>query len=74
MVVYPNKLEVIKGEEYVHLKGKKLCQFFSITNIEESNFNKILERFYNLGIAGLARENTQNSLGWILSMSYKYRK
>ncbi|GGE54714.1 hypothetical protein GCM10007140_01280 [Priestia taiwanensis] len=51
-----------------------MCQFFSITNIEESNFNKILERFYNLGIAGLARENTQNSLGWILSMSYKYRK
>lgn len=36
--------------------------FSQIDNIEESNFNKILERFYSLGIAGLARENIQNSL------------
>lgn len=37
-------------------------QFSQIPNIEESNFNKILERFYSLGVAGLTRENIQNSL------------
>lgn len=37
-------------------------QFSQIPNIEESNFNKILERFYNLKVAGLIRENIQNSL------------
>lgn len=37
-------------------------QFSPIPNIEESNFNKILERFYNLKVAGLIRENIQNSL------------
>lgn len=37
-------------------------QFSKIDNIEESNFNKILERFYSLGVAGLTRENIQNSL------------
>lgn len=37
-------------------------QFSEIPNIEESNFNKILERFYGLGVAGLTRENIQNSL------------
>ncbi|MGA4517078.1 hypothetical protein ACPA0F_07305 [Solibacillus silvestris] len=37
-------------------------QFSKIPNIEESNFNKILERFYSLGVAGLTRENIQNSL------------
>ena len=37
-------------------------QFSPIPNIEESNFNKILERFYNLRVAGLIRENIQNSL------------
>ncbi|CEG23427.1 hypothetical protein BN1080_02403 [Planococcus massiliensis] len=37
-------------------------QFSRIPNIEESNFNKILERFYSLGVAGLTRENIQNSL------------
>lgn len=36
--------------------------FSPIPNIEESNFNKILERFYNLKISGLIRENLQNSL------------
>jgi hypothetical protein len=41
---------------------QQLWQFSPIPNIEESNFNKILEKFYNLGIAGLVRENTQNSL------------
>ena len=30
--------------------------------IEESNFNPILERFYEYGINGLVRENIQNSL------------
>lgn len=37
-------------------------QFSPIPNIEESNFNKILERFYNLKVSGLIRENIQNSL------------
>lgn len=40
----------------------ELWQFSKIPNIEESNFNKILERFYSLGVAGLTRENIQNSL------------
>lgn len=39
-----------------------LWKFSQIPNIEESNFNKILERFYGLGVAGLTRENIQNSL------------
>lgn len=37
-------------------------QFSEIPAIEESTFNKVLERFYNLGISGLTRENIQNSL------------
>ena len=37
-------------------------QFSVIPCIEESTFNKILERFYNFGISGLVRENIQNSL------------
>ena len=37
-------------------------QFSQIPNIEESNFNKILERFYSLVVSGLTRENIQNSL------------
>jgi hypothetical protein len=37
-------------------------KFSQIPNIEESNFNKILERFYGLGIKGLTKENIQNSL------------
>ncbi|MFC4409016.1 hypothetical protein ACFOZY_01060 [Chungangia koreensis] len=44
-----------------HLE-KQLWQFSPIPNIEESNFNKILERFFNLRISGLVRENTQNAL------------
>lgn len=39
-----------------------LWKFSSIPCIEESTFNKILERFYNFGISGLVRENIQNSL------------
>lgn len=37
-------------------------KFSSIPCIEESSFNKVLERFYNFGISGLVRENIQNSL------------
>ena len=37
-------------------------QFSAIPCIEESTFNKILERFYNFGVSGLVRENIQNSL------------
>lgn len=37
-------------------------KFSAIPCIEESTFNKILERFYNFGICGLVRENIQNSL------------
>ncbi|MFH0070180.1 hypothetical protein [Peribacillus sp. NPDC056705] len=41
---------------------KQLWQFSKIPNIEESNFNKVLEKFFNLRIPGLTRENTQNAL------------
>lgn len=44
------------------LHNDSYWQFSQIPNIEESNFNKILERFYSLGVAGLTRENIQNSL------------
>jgi hypothetical protein len=37
-------------------------KFSPIPNIEESNFNKSLERFYDMGVSGLVRENIQNSL------------
>lgn len=43
-------------------KSNQLWQFSPIPNIEESNFNKILERFFNLRIPGLTRENIQNAL------------
>lgn len=36
--------------------------FSPIPNIEESNFNKTLERFFAMGVNGLTRENIQNSL------------
>ncbi|MEH6938764.1 hypothetical protein V7056_13020, partial [Bacillus sp. JJ664] len=39
-----------------------LWKFSQIPYIEESTFNKVLERFYNFGISGLVRENVQNSL------------
>lgn len=39
-----------------------LWQFSQIPCIEESAFNKVLERFYDFGISGLVRENIQNSL------------
>lgn len=37
-------------------------KFSEIPSIEESTFNKVLEKFYNLGIQGLTKENIQNSL------------
>jgi hypothetical protein len=40
----------------------KRWKFSPIPNIEESNFNKILERFYDMGVEGLTRENTQNAM------------
>lgn len=53
-----------KGEIIMNLVGTngKSWQFSQIPNIEESNFDKTLERFYNLRIPGLVRENIQNSL------------
>ena len=44
-------------------------EFSPIPNIEESNFNKILERFYGLGVKGLTKENIQNSLDGRLANS-----
>lgn len=41
---------------------EKQWKFSEIPSIEESTFNKVLERFYNLGIQGLTKENIQNSL------------
>lgn len=43
------------------LKNSK-WKFSPIPNIEESNFNKTLERFFEMGVNGLTRENIQNSL------------
>ncbi len=43
------------------LKHKK-WKFSPIPNIEESSFNKTLERFHAMGVNGLTRENIQNSL------------
>jgi hypothetical protein len=45
-----------------HRSKVPLWKFSPIPNIEESNFNKILERFYNMRVTGLTRENTQNSM------------
>lgn len=39
-----------------------MWEFRKITAIEEPVFNNVLERFYNLGLDGLVRENIQNSL------------
>lgn len=45
-----------------NLGKKSLWQFSLIPGIEESTFNRVLEKFYNLGVSGLIRENIQNSL------------
>lgn len=42
-------------------KGAK-WKFSKINNIEESLFNRSLEKFFEMGIHGLTRENIQNSL------------
>lgn len=39
-----------------------MWEFRKITAIEEPVFNNVLERFYNLGLDGVVRENIQNSL------------
>ena len=39
-----------------------MWEFRKIPAIEEPVFNNVLERFYNLGLDGLVRENIQNSL------------
>lgn len=39
-----------------------MWDFRRIQAIEEPVFNNTLEKFYNLGIDGLVRENIQNSL------------
>lgn len=39
-----------------------LWQFTKISCMEEFTFNKVLDKFYGHGIAGLVRENIQNSL------------
>ena len=43
----------------ISIKNKNLWKFSSIPGIEESTFNKVLEKFYDLGISGLVRENVQ---------------
>ena len=43
-------------------KNNNLWKFSLISGIEESTFNKVLEKFYDHGISGLVRENVQNSL------------
>ena len=45
-----------------NIESKNLWKFSIIPGIEESTFNKVLEKFYNYGISGLVRENIQNSL------------
>ncbi|MDY2630017.1 MAG: hypothetical protein SOV85_01500 [Clostridium sp.] len=45
-----------------NIENKNLWKFSIIPGIEESTFNKVLEKFYNYGISGLVRENIQNSL------------
>lgn len=47
---------------FAQSEQRPLWNFSPIPNIEESNFNKVLERFYGLGIKGLTKENIQNSL------------
>ena len=51
-----------KENRMISIKDKNLWKFSSIPGIEESTFNKVLEKFYDLGISGLVRENVQNSL------------
>lgn len=52
-------------------KNKMVWNFAPILNIEETNFNGALERFYKIGVSGLVRENIQNSLDGRLKELYK---
>ena len=54
-----------------NIENKNLWNFSIIPGIEESTFNKVLEKFYNYGISGLVRENIQNSLDGKLPNSDK---
>ena len=45
-----------------NISEKSFWKCSIIPGIEESTFNKVLEKFYYLGISGLTRENIQNSL------------
>ncbi len=45
-----------------NIDNKEMWKFSTLDRIEEVNFNGALERFYKLGVAGLVRENIQNSL------------
>lgn len=53
------------------IENKNLWKFSLIPGIEESTFNKVLEKFYDHGISGLVRENIQNSLDGKLPGSNK---
>lgn len=44
------------------IKENGYWQFSYSSSIEDYRFNDSLERFYNMGISGLVRENIQNSL------------
>lgn len=44
------------------IKEKVFWQFSHSDSIEDYRFNDSLERFYNMGVSGLVRENIQNSL------------
>lgn len=46
----------------LHNYGSEKWKFSRIPNIEESLFNRSLERFFEMGVNGLTRENIQNSL------------
>lgn len=51
--------------------SENMWLFRKIVAIEEALFNNTLERFYDLGISGLVRENIQNSLDGKLQESDK---
>lgn len=44
------------------MSNEQKWKFAKIAAIEEPLFNNILEKFYNLGVDGLIRENIQNSM------------
>lgn len=56
-----NNLSKVKNLPDI-IKDDNLWKFARIERIEESMFNKVLEKFHEMGIYGLTRENIQNSL------------